>query len=188
MTTSKLVIAWGRFKEALIKTSPLGADALRPPASEEAIAAAETQLCFSLPEELRALYRIHDGIVPPEDEIPTAFAVCYFIPLLGVDGLVDEHSCWREMPCYPNTGLSAEETKGMIPFAKDFGGNHLLVSCQDGLCTVWRHDHENGLPLKRIASSLAEFLDKECAYIEQGQDIEHLTNYDDDYRYLSGDD
>ncbi len=177
--------AWHRYRETLATRSPVGAALLQPPATAARVDEAERALGFALGPDVRALYMAHDGTDPRgsfDDDTPVPFAVCLFIPLVGdVDSAVSEWARWAEMI---DAGVLPADTRTLLPFAKDFGGNSLLVSCGPR-SEVWRYDHENGVELLRIAGDLAEFLGKERGYLERGLTLNDLINEGDDYRYRS---
>ncbi|MHB9758493.1 SMI1/KNR4 family protein [Streptomyces sp. BYX5S] len=58
--------AWERFQTELARVAPLSHSMLRPPASENEIAAVEDELGTALPTGVRALYLLHDGVHEPE--------------------------------------------------------------------------------------------------------------------------
>ncbi|MFD5574969.1 SMI1/KNR4 family protein [Streptomyces cadmiisoli] len=62
MSAEETVVAWERFETELARVAPLSHSMLRPPASEEKIAAAEGELGMAFPAGLRALYLRHDGV------------------------------------------------------------------------------------------------------------------------------
>ena len=59
MNTNEL---WDRFEAVMRRCSPNDVDAMRPPATEEQIAAAEKAMKVRFPAQLRAAYRRHDGV------------------------------------------------------------------------------------------------------------------------------
>lgn len=60
--TARVQVAWGRFETWLTEHAPTSAATLLPPAREDEMAAAEEDLGFGIPMELKALWRLCGGV------------------------------------------------------------------------------------------------------------------------------
>ncbi len=103
-------------------------------ASDKAIAAAETQLGFALPEAVRAFYRLHDGADAP--------AVAGR-ELLSLERMLGEWTIWKQLL---DKGTFEDNDHGApgpgvqkkwwipewVPVTYDGSGNHHVVDCAPG--------------------------------------------------------
>jgi cell wall assembly regulator SMI1 len=127
----------------------LGVDMqLNPPASEERIAAAESEIGFRLPDDLRALYGVADGQREPSEIVPGAgFSATGFFfgryAFASLEEALTEYRAWREIhdeageafaSTYDWTRARAGDAvhpdywrPGWFPFATDGGGNSYAV-------------------------------------------------------------
>lgn len=140
MTFEAALLAW------LAYFSTLGVDMraqLNPPATEAQVAAAEAEVGFAFPEDLRALYRFADGQKNPEEVRGTAaflFGGYHFVTLSQA---MIEYRGWKSV--YDDAGPDFRTTynwttaragdpvhpdywrPGWFPFASDWGGNAYAV-------------------------------------------------------------
>lgn len=114
-------------------------DDLAPGCAEDALAAFERQVGRTFPDDLKALYRLHDGQTGAVNTGP--FFGLTFLPLAQAQAhwaswkaLVDEYSV-EEMKqasefcksAKPGAVKDVYASPYWIPFAYDYGGNHLGV-------------------------------------------------------------
>jgi len=83
---------WDRIHVWLRANAPAIFASLRPGASDEQIRAAEAQIGVSLPDDVRACYRIHDGQEDAEDGFPIGFLHGH--PWCSLERMVRE---WRRL-------------------------------------------------------------------------------------------
>ena len=96
LTADRSVSAsWQRLEAWLKAHAPKVHDSLGPPATDEAIRALETAVGVTLPEELRAAYRLHDGqsrdltLVPPAESGDAGYS------LLSLERIAGEWKSWK---------------------------------------------------------------------------------------------
>lgn len=89
--------AWDRFEDVMQQKSPINFEALRPPASAEAVAAAEKAMKVKFPAALRDAYLRHDGANLGTFQMKSGLALF--------------HNCWwcglNEMVSYWNFMVAA---------------------------------------------------------------------------------
>lgn len=120
------------------------ADDLAPGCSEHALAALEQQLGTVLPDDFKALYRWHDG---QRDEVNSG--PFYGLSFLSLDKVKAHWQSWNSV-IEENTADDLQDlsefctsqppdaikctyaNKGWIPFAYDYGGNHLGIDLDPG--------------------------------------------------------
>jgi internalin A len=124
--------------QAMLKDAlPQLEGSLRGPANEKTLAEAEIELGLVLPEELRALYLLHDG---EETNGPGLFMGLRFLP---VEELVQHWKVWAELEA--DWGVEAEHysvpmgwiqeryiNRGWLPIGEDGGGNHIGIDLAPG--------------------------------------------------------
>lgn len=64
---------WSRLKAKIEEESPRILDSLNPPASEELIRQTEEAMHVQLPDDLKAMYRLHNGQHRPDGYAPPIF-------------------------------------------------------------------------------------------------------------------
>jgi cell wall assembly regulator SMI1 len=137
---------------------------LPPGASEDAIAAAEQALGFTLPEEVRAWYRAHDG---GGDRY-----IANNRELLSLDRMVSEWKVWKDLldqgvfegndHSSPGPGVQQKWwIPEWLPVTYDGAGNHDVIDLApdiDGrvgqIVEFWHDDDDREV----IAANLLEFL------------------------------
>jgi cell wall assembly regulator SMI1 len=98
MKTADMKTIWDRIHVWLAANAPVVLESLRPGATDEAIRAAEEAMGVTLPDDVRACYRIHDGQQPVLVNVtywPGLRAVPTFLyadPWLGLKEMVE---CWE---------------------------------------------------------------------------------------------
>jgi internalin A len=80
---------WDRFEDVMRRKSPVNFEALRPPASAAAIAAAEKAMKIKFPAELRDAYLRHDGANRGTFESKDGLALFDDCRWCGLDEMVD---------------------------------------------------------------------------------------------------
>ncbi|HEV2818147.1 MAG TPA: SMI1/KNR4 family protein [Allosphingosinicella sp.] len=140
MTFEAALLAW------LAYLATLGADVraqLNPPAGEARIAAAEAEIGFAFPGDLRALYRFADGQQAPEAVRGTTASLFGGYHFASLDQAMIEYRSWKSV--YDDAGADFAATynwttaragdpvyadywrPGWFPFATDSGGNAYAV-------------------------------------------------------------
>jgi cell wall assembly regulator SMI1 len=175
------------FAEALAAwlafLASLGIDMqLNPPASAQQIAAAESEIGFRLPDDLRALYGVADGQREPFETVPgTGFTATGFFfgryAFASLEEALTEYRSWREIheeagadfaATYDWTRARAGDPvhpdywrPGWFPFATDGGGNAYAVDLSPPpggtygqVIVIGRDEDERRV----LAPSLTEFL------------------------------
>ncbi|KMM53230.1 hypothetical protein ACH95_21710 [Bacillus glycinifermentans] len=114
---------------------------LNPPATEEDIQKAETEMDVAFPEELRELYLAHNG---EKESGPGLF---FGLPFLSLQEMLTEWRIWKglegdeeldEIDAYSVPPCWIKEkyvNRRWIPISRDYGGNHIgidLDSDQEG--------------------------------------------------------
>jgi cell wall assembly regulator SMI1 len=178
---------WERIHRWLAAHCPVVLASLGPPATDEQFREAEQAMGVELPEEAKAVYRVHDGqrVIPtPVSYSPDLRCIPAF--LYGEDwlGLADMVKHWRMMKELLDDGTFARirgEPRGPVradwwhprwlPLTEDNSG---YMRCLDlaptsrghvGQVIFWCHDSpERGV----IARSLPEWLERFTLELEQG--------------------
>ncbi len=171
--------SWRRIERWLGLHLPEVVRDLRPPATGDEIHIAEHALGAALPEDVRELYRIHDG--QSED----ATGVFFGLPFLPLHAVVSEWESWVAI-IDPGTNEELSEgcasepedairllytCRGWIPLSHDYGGNHLGVDLDPGplgehgqIINFGRDESDKYV----LASSLDDFLLKLGDLLDEG--------------------
>jgi cell wall assembly regulator SMI1 len=83
--------SWSRITAWFSSNAPAVIADLNPPASDEDLARIETTLGVTLPDDFKALYRIHDG------QRQDAFGVFFGLFFLSLTRLQQRWDTWREL-------------------------------------------------------------------------------------------
>lgn len=174
---SEALAAWLTFLASMGMDVPLN-----PPATEQKIAAAEAEIGFTFPDDLRQLYRAADGqrdsleVVPraPKTAAGPMFGAYEFVPL---ESALREYRSWKSIrdeagaefaSTYDWTTARAGDPvhpdywrPGWFPFALDGGGNAYAVDLSPApggtygqIILIGRDEDERRV----LAPSLGEFL------------------------------
>jgi hypothetical protein len=81
--------AWARIERWLAESAPDVLDSLQPGATDEQISNTEAALGLTLPQDVRASYRIHDGQSPDGPGFMDAWE------FLSLSRMVDEWRIWK---------------------------------------------------------------------------------------------
>ena len=93
----KTAEVWDRFEDVMRRKSPANFEALRPPASAEAIATAEKAMKVKFPAALRTAYLRHDGATWGKMDMREGLALFHNSWWCGLDEMVDHwHFMVRE--------------------------------------------------------------------------------------------
>lgn len=186
---SRIEVSWHRIDSWVVQNVP---DGLSVPggATEESIMRAEQQLGYTLPRELKASYRLHDG--------SNRIWICeqgYLMPLFRLQNLsrrqrslfnevVDSWKFMREM--LHSRGSAGDEAPDLppgpirrewwnvkwIPITYNESGDHLCVDLTPGkggtrgqIIDWW---HEQG-PIRVVAQSFGDWLEGVAAEFEAGK-------------------
>jgi cell wall assembly regulator SMI1 len=144
---------WQRLEACLKKHAPFLLDTLNGGAHPEQIAAAEKALSVSLPEEMRALYRLHDGQKSRDDSFLGG------VTWLSLENILGEWKIWKELlDSRTFEGTQSDPDPGIrndwwhpawIPFTYNGAGDHLCVDLAPApqgrlgqIITMW---HDEGM-------------------------------------------
>lgn len=167
--------SWERISAWLLVHAPKVYVSLRPGASEENIAAAETALSVKFPDSVRASFALHDG---QEEEAPGLINGC---ELLSLERMIDESSIWTELLQEGEFQDAVSESDGPVrpdwwnpkwlPVTYDGTGNHHCIDLdpaeggQPGQVIVMMHD-DPYRPV--IAPNFADWLEAFAEDLETG--------------------
>lgn len=124
---------WKRIETWLHQHAPHILNSLNAGASEDEIKALQIRFGASLPKELVAFYRVHNG--QPENSSGLFFGL-QFLPIADV---LMQHEAWSElsdmneefeddMESYPDGVIKKQYANiGWLPVTHDYGGNHIGV-------------------------------------------------------------
>jgi cell wall assembly regulator SMI1 len=171
------IFAWGDTHIPRLRQT------IRPGATQAQIEAIEALIGRALPEDVRMLYRLHDG---QSEETPGLF---YGMSLLSLEQVALEWSNWRDV-ITDDPGLNDEITGqsswpvgaidpvyinlGWIPITKDFGGNNIGVDLVPGpkgimgQVIVFGRDEDQKFV---IGNSIVEVLNWIADHLESGNFI-----------------
>lgn len=136
--------SWDRLDRWFDRHLPEVAAELRPGASAAAIEAFERATRRTLPDDVRASFRIHDG-----QRNPCRTTGCiYGLALMSLDQILedwelsrrppDDGAAWEGARSYPAGAVQAcRSHPGWIPLTHDWSGNHLGVDLAPGLKGTW---------------------------------------------------
>lgn len=156
---------------------------LHPPASEVDIAALETHLGQRLPEDVRALYLLHDGQPRYTPQEPRhAAGIFAGLAMLSLRDVAVQWDQWdgyeaqEEMDVFASSSPEGfvqpkYSTRGWIPLTHDGGGNHIGVDLDPGpagtvgqVITFGADDDEHQV----LAPSLTSYLEQVADLIASG--------------------
>jgi internalin A len=134
---------WNRIEAWLSSNLPEVITDLNPPASDEAMTRTETVLGLTLPEDLKALYRLHDG------QRQQAFGAFFGLWFLSLERLTARWQEWQQIIVHdPALALSADlpltstpegaiqrahADSAWIPFSEDGLSGHFAIDFHPGL-------------------------------------------------------
>lgn len=111
------------------------------PATEDEVQGLEAHIGYRLPDELRAIYLLHNGGFPTDSAEETSWLMIY--DFISLEEIASTYDLWVEtiiefeafpdpaapefFSCPPNTVKPVYFDRGWIPFAKDYGGNYLAI-------------------------------------------------------------
>ncbi|WP_139195921.1 MULTISPECIES: SMI1/KNR4 family protein [unclassified Curtobacterium] len=156
---------------------------LRAPATERDLAVAEAHLGHRLPEDVRALYLLHDGQHPYSAQDPR-FAAGLVVgqPFLPLTDVLAQWDQWDGFEAQEDMDEFASSTpqgfvqpkyavRGWIPLTHDGGGNHVGVDLDPAaagtvgqVITFGRDDDEHQV----IAPSLLSYLEQAADLVAAG--------------------
>ncbi|MDQ1593229.1 MAG: hypothetical protein QOG71_3856 [Pyrinomonadaceae bacterium] len=168
---------WQRIEEWLRQHAPHILEGLNAGASEDEIKALHTQVGASLPEELVAFYRVHNG------QRQDSSGLFFGLQFLSIDEVLTNRESWTEldymneemedmMESYPDGVIKKlYANAGWLPVTHDYGGNHIGVDLDPdwkgarGQVIVFGRDEDR----KRLAAeSFPAFIEFFVAQLEQG--------------------
>ena len=184
--------SWTRIVAWLRTNAPGQLEHFQPPATDEELEAAASNLGLQLPEDIKEFYRIVNGadpesdstgIFPPPDRWDMAFGP------LTLETVVQEWEMQKELlESGDYEGLNAEPSQGVakdwwnlgwIPFADNGGGDFYCIDMAPTDAgtsgQVISHSHESG-ERKLLATSLGEYLKTLADALEADE-----CDFDDDY-------
>ncbi len=154
--TERVLSCWHRLESQLADLSDLMSESLRAGAGAAEIRDVEARLGSSLPLEVAALYRLHDGQRPfcPESRR----TACLFFHR-------DTYR-WLSLQEMATASLEAEPAMpGWLPVATAATGDLLYISRESGAVVERSHDREGPRP---VADSLAKLLCDHAEDLEEG--------------------
>lgn len=160
---------WDRIHVWLKANAPLVLASLRPGATEERIRAAERELGVTLPEGVKACYRIHDGQNNYHDGRPLGFL--YGHPWCGLERMVKE---WRKLN-EGYLGRDADYCSALIPLTTTAWDQFYvidLVAGSDGFGVRWA-DTNAGFYSTPVAYRFDEWFATFAADLERGRYVVH---------------
>ena len=168
----RIAADWERIERWVAANAPLLVGLLRPPATDEAIAATEAALGGRLPPSVRVSYRCHDGEVPESDGILNIFR------LLPLAEIIEKRA---EMLDIVADFQELEYDGSMIPILWG-NGEFLYVDLsaegeESALYQWWHEDPKRTVVAPSFAAYLASFADD----VERG-----LYHHEQHYFTLKG--
>lgn len=174
MHVSPIEESWRRIDSWLATHAPRTFSSLRPPASQEAISAAATELGVEFPADLVAYLRHHDGVSPGERGFVSpeegGFSFPGFEPYTLAQILSSGRShqeSWAEHEGDPY--LEGFWHHDFVPFARNYSADGLVVDCRRGESFgAVGHQHEAGGVSFGEWGNLAAFLEQVADALEGG--------------------
>ncbi|MGW0858522.1 SMI1/KNR4 family protein [Streptomyces sp. NPDC002690] len=175
MTADLVQDSWNRIDAWLREHAPRTFLTLRPPASDEEIAAAQKELGVTFPPDLIASLLRHDGAVSGAD----AFLFSTHDRLLGVSGILGDTGFMRDAAA----DLDEEEAEGYwhhgyVKFGSyEVTSDGLMIDCRvgrDSFGAVGRFFDETGTSFGQ-ADSLGGYLAELADQLERGPDAGVVT-------------
>jgi molybdopterin molybdotransferase len=173
---ARVATAWARIETWLKSDARARHAALRAPATADAIAQAEAAMGVRLPDDVRALYRIHDGQADGSCGILGGWV------WLDTFNLVAEWSDWKELfddgalndeSSAPDQGVRGDwwNPKWVPLTLGGSGGHHCIDLAPDEKGTVGQiiKVHRDLPRRPRIAGGLAEWLETLARELESGE-------------------
>ncbi len=144
-------------------------------ATDEEIAAVEAELGVTLPEDMKAAYKVHDG------QFDSGMGIVPAGMLLPLDGIVAQWDIWRELldaGTFDTFKSKADDeikphwwNKKWIPFTYDGAGNHLCVDLDPEpvgkygqVITMWHDSPERDV----VADSFVEWMNDVVEELNSG--------------------
>ncbi|WP_378741410.1 SMI1/KNR4 family protein [Nocardia brasiliensis] len=174
MHVSPIEESWRRIDSWLAAHAPRTFSSLRPPASQEAISAAATELGVEFPADLVAYLRHHDGVSPGERGlvVPEEGGFCFpgFEPYTLAQILSSGRSrqqWWAGNEEDPY--LEGSWHHDFVPFARNISADGLVVDCRRGesFGAVGQDNEGHGVSFGEWGS-LAAFLEQIADSLEDG--------------------
>jgi cell wall assembly regulator SMI1 len=174
-------VAWNTIHSWFAKHAPQKLEASGPPATDDEVKAAETELGRSLPEDLKAFYTLHNGIATDVFPSCVGFDSMGFTPL-SLEQIVEEWRLWKDNSDAGEFADSKAKAKpgirpewwndAWVPFASNGGGDCQCVDlapAQGGsigqVISIWHDMDERRL----LAPSFVEFLEQIARGLESGR-------------------
>lgn len=160
-------------------------------ASEAALAQLEAHLGFSMPDDVKALYRLHDGEASwcgffkgeewlPIENVQSEYDIWH---QLYQDGCFDNGECDTDQGCSPNSAAIKPDhwwNPKWLPLTADGSGNGLMIDLDpstDGnvgqIIQMWHDEPDRSL----IAPSLRAYLEAYAQDLENGVYVIHPDYY-----------
>jgi cell wall assembly regulator SMI1 len=190
---------WQRIKAALRTSAPDLLARLPDGASADDIAAIEARLGFTLPDEVRESYALHDGSGEAEILPQWSYGRVNGVSLLPLDRVASEREIWVELlddgdfegnEATPDGPVKRDWwNRWWVPVTSNGGGDHLCIDLDPApsgvVGQVIDFSHESG-PKSVVAPGLRTFLAAYAADLESGRlrfgADRNLVATDDAYR------
>ncbi|MFF3228017.1 SMI1/KNR4 family protein [Nocardia suismassiliense] len=177
MHVSSIEESWRRIDSWLAAHAPRAFASLRPPASQEAISAAATELGVEFPADLVAYLRHHDGVSPGERGFVSpeegGFSFPGFEPYTLAQILSSGRSQQESWARYEGDPLmEGFWHHEFVPFARNYSADGLVVDCRQGesFGAVGHQREAEGVSFGEW-ESLAAFLEQIADSLEGGTAI-----------------
>lgn len=164
--------AWSRIEAWLAAHAPASAAGLNPPASPEAIAAAERSLGVTFPDDVRAAYLRHDGQASDSPWMLEGWE------WLSLERIVDEWQVWKGLLDDGDFEDGASDGDGevvrsdwwhpaWIPLTYSGGGDHHCVDLAPGpkgslgqIIQMWHDDGDRPVIASSFSVWVADYADR----------------------------
>ena len=162
---------WTRFETWLEVNAPMVLETLQPGATEEQFAQVEKMLSIELPEDFKAVYRIHNGQINDNE------GFLYGREMLSLERIQNEWKVWKELlDTGEFDGIKSEPTTTIrddwwnarwIPITWDGAGNHHCLdldptteNAMGQIIDFWHDDPTRSVEAGSFGSWISDYLEK----------------------------
>ena len=151
---------WDQIEEFLKKHAPSVVGTLNGPATEEELDQLETEVGYTLPDDLRRYLLVHNG----QDDPSRLRTLCEEGTLLSTAAMIKTHHMLNEINGGGEIGSIEWWSKKYLPIT-DCEGDHLSLNLETG--AVVMHVHDSGIE-DGIAASFQEWFKSKLMVFMQG--------------------